>query len=192
MKYPAAVLGAFVASVVLQGCAGLIVGGAATGAAVAHDRRSAGTVLDDQNIELKAADALDSDNALTDRSHINVTSYDRSVLLTGEVANANLRAQAVRLIRGIEGVKRVDDYLVVAPSSSLGERTDDTWITTKVKSALLHVDLPDFDPTRVKVVTEARTVYLLGLVTRREGAAAVRQAGTVSGVKRIVTLFEYI
>lgn len=176
----------------LTGCAAAVVGGAATGVAVAHDRRSPGTVVDDQGIELKAYNLIGSDPQLEASSHINVTSYNLRVLLTGEVTSNALKAKAAELVSDIPKTRRVLNYLVVGPNTALGSRTKDTWLTTKVKSQLFSVEVPDFDATRVKVVTEAQTVFLLGLVNREEGQAAIDVARKVSGVKKVVALFEYL
>jgi len=176
----------------LSGCATAVVGGAATGAAVVHDRRTAGTVVDDQGIELKAYNLIGADSTLDKNSHINVTSYNLNVLLTGEVASNALRTKAAKLVSRAPKARKVLNYLVVGSNTSLGSRTKDTWITTKVKSNLFSIELPNFDPTRVKVVTEAQTVFLLGLVNRKEGSAAISIARKVSGVKKVVALFEYL
>lgn len=177
---------------ILSGCATAVVGGAATGAAMVHDRRTAGTVVDDQSIELKIYNAIGANQRLNDNSHINVTSYNLNVLLSGEVATPALKAEAERLAASTPKVNRVLNHLVVGPNSSLGARTKDTWITTKVKSSLFNVKLEGFDPTRIKVVTEANTVFLMGLVNRQEGSAAINEARQVAGVHRVVALFEYL
>lgn len=181
----------------LTGCAGLIMGGAtagvATGAAMAHDRRTVGTIVEDQAIELKAYDALSQDQELAQRGHLNVTSYNNVVLLSGEVPTPALRKRAEDIVSGIDKVRHVHNELAVAPPSSLASRSSDTWITTKVKTALLQVDgIQDFDPTRVKVVTERGIVYLLGLLRPREAEAVTRTVRRVSGVQKVVKLFEYI
>lgn len=176
----------------VTGCAAAVVGGAATGMSVAHDRRSAGTVVDDESIELKINNAIGASQRLNDHSHINVTSYNYSVLLTGEVGTPALRGEAERIAAATPKVKRVINHLIVGPNSTLGARTKDTWITTKVKSSLFEVKIEGFDPTRIKVVTEAGTVYLMGLVTRKEGSAAINQARRVSDVHKVVALFEYL
>lgn len=181
----------------LSGCAGLVAGGAAagivTGAAVAHDRRTAGTVVEDQAIELKAYDALNQDRELAERGHINVTSYNNIVLLSGEVPTPELRKRAGEIVSRIEKVRHVHNELADAPPSSLASRSTDTWITTKVKTSLLQVDgIRDFDPTRVKVVTERGIVYLLGLLHPREADAVTRTVRRVNGVQKVVKLFEYI
>lgn len=179
----------------LSGCAGLIMGGAtagvATGAAMAHDRRTVGTIVEDQAIELKAYDALNQE--LAQRSHINVTSYNNVVLLSGEVPTPQLRRRAEEIATGIDKVRHVHNELTIAPPSSFASRSTDTWITTKVKTALLQVDgIPDFDPSRVKVVTERGVVYLFGLLRPREAEAVTRTIRRVGGVQKVVKLFEYI
>lgn len=191
MNAPKHFLALLLVTGLLTGCAAAVVGGAATGVSVAHDRRTAGTVVDDQSIELKAYNLIGGDPALDSNSHINVTSYNLKVLLTGEVASNALRSKAATLVSGVPKARQVHNYLVVGPNTSLGSRTKDTWITTKVKSNLFNVEIPDFDPTRIKVVTEAQTVFLLGLVTRQEGQAAINVARQASDVKKVVALFEY-
>ena len=176
----------------VTGCATAVVGGAATGAAVVHDRRTAGTVVDDQGIELKINNAIGASQRLSESSHINVTSYNLTVLLSGEVGTPAMKVEAERLAAATPKVNRVMNHLVVGPNSSLGARTKDTWITTKVKSSLFGIKIEGFDPTRIKVVTEANTVFLMGLVNRQEGSAAINEARQVSGVHRVVALFEYL
>jgi len=192
MKLFSYLIAALISISFISGCATAIVGGAATGAAVVHDRRTAGTVVDDQGIELKINNAIGGNQRLNENAHINVTSYNLSVLLTGEVGTPALKAEAERIAADTQKVKRVINHLVVGPNSSLGSRTKDTWITTKVKSSLFNIKLENFDPTRVKVVTEANTVYLLGLVSRQEGNAAINVARQIEGVHRVVALFEYL
>lgn len=192
MKLFSYLIAALISISFISGCATAVVGGAATGAAVVHDRRTAGTVVDDQGIELKINNAIGGNQRLNENAHINVTSYNLSVLLTGEVGTPALKAEAERIAADTQKVKRVINHLVVGPNSSLGSRTKDTWITTKVKSSLFNIKLENFDPTRVKVVTEANTVYLLGLVSRQEGNAAINVARQIEGVHRVVALFEYL
>ncbi len=184
----------FIATLALvPGCAPVVVGGAATGAAVAHDRRTAGTVLEDQSIELKALARLREDPEIRDQAHINVTSYNLIVLLTGETPTEAMRHRAAEIVRGIDRVRQVHNELRVAAPSSMMSRSSDTLITAKVKTALFGVKgVEGFDPTRVKVVTENGTVYLMGLVRRVEADAAAEAARTVSGVQRVVKLFEYL
>lgn len=177
----------------LAGCAPLVVGGTAAGIGVAHDRRTAGTIVEDQTIELKAYDILSKDPQLAESGHINVTSYNNIVLLSGEVPNPELRARAEQLVSRVDKVRHVHNELDVAAPSSLASRSSDAWITTKVKSSLLQVDgLRDFDPTRVKVVTERGVVYLMGLLYTREADAVVGTVRRVGGVQKVVKLFEYL
>jgi osmotically-inducible protein OsmY len=186
-------LGALAAALVGAGCAPAVVAtGAAAGAYVVHNRRSAGAVVDDQGIELKALDRISNDTSLaaSGQSHINVTSYNGIALMTGEAASAELQQRAVRLVRGIDGVREVHNELVVAAPSSFGERSNDTLLTTKVKSRM--VAEKGFDSTRVKVVTERGVVYLMGIVTEREAYVATELARTTSGVRKVVKVFEYL
>lgn len=187
-----AVAGLLLASLGLQGCAGLVVGGAATGAVVAHDRRSTGTIVDDQIIELKALDSVLSDTQLFEQTNIRVIAYNRNVLVAGQSPSEELARRAYTLVKDISGVRRVHEELEILAPSSLLTRSSDSWISTKTKTGLFKIDgLPDFDPTRVKVVTENGTVFLMGIVTREEGDAATEIARHIRGVQRVVKLFEY-
>jgi len=179
-------------SAILQGCAAAVVGGAATGAAVVHDRRSAGVVLDDQSIELQSMELLAARPEISDHSNISVTSYNKSVLLTGQADNLEVRDKAAGLIGSIEGVRRVINEVQIGPDLSLSDKTQDSYLTGKVKTALFSVKLPDFDPSRVKVVTHGGTVYLMGLLTKQEADAAVEQTRMVGGVQKVVRAFEYV
>jgi osmotically-inducible protein OsmY len=177
------------AALLVSGCVPLVVAGAAGGAAlVATDRRSAGTQLDDEAIELKISNNIGA--GFGDRVHVNATSYNGRVLLTGEVPTADLRDQIVQIVRTTAKVRRVVDELAVMPVSSIGTRTNDSYITSKVKARFVEAN--SFPANRVKVVTEREVVYLMGLVTHAEGDAAAQIAATTSGVVRVVKLFEYI
>lgn len=176
----------------LQGCGAALVGGAVVGASVIHDRRSSGTILDDKNIEFKIVSALNADEDLLQHSGLAATSYNYVVLLTGQAETAARRDRYVKIARNVPLVKRVVDEVEIGPSSTFTEESNDTYITSKVKLDLLNIDIPSFDPGRVKVVTEKGVVYLLGLVTAEEADAVVEKARFVSGVKRVVKIFEYI
>jgi osmotically-inducible protein OsmY len=178
----------------LTGCAGVVIGGAAVGAAsIAHDRRSTGTIVEDQSIEFKVFDQLSKDEELAKNSHINVTSYNKAVLLSGEVATPKQQQKAEDIVRRVENVKYVHNELIIAPPSSLSERSNDALITSKVKASLFQIDgIADFDPTRVKVVTERGTVYLFGLLTQAEAEAVTSTVRRVASVQKVVKLFEYI
>lgn len=175
----------------LTGCAGLLLGGAAVGVSVVHDRRTTGTVVDDQTIELKLQGALNQQ--LPPGNHINVTGYNGTVLLSGEVISDAVRQQAEMISRGIDPpVREVYNELAVAPASTLSSRSNDVLLAAKVKTALFQISITDFDPTRVKVVTERSVVYLIGLVRPNEADEVARVASQVGGVQQVVTLFEYI
>lgn len=169
----------------LGGCVAAAVGGAAaTGVLVANDRRTVGTVTEDQGIEIKAS------SRVGDRGHINYTSYNRLVLLTGEVPTQAAREDAERVTRGVENVRGVYNELQIGPASAISARTNDAYVTSKVKARF--VDGAKFNPVHVKVVTEASVVYLLGIVNRAEADAATEIARTTGGVQKVVRLFEYI
>jgi osmotically-inducible protein OsmY len=191
MKTSRAIALALTAALGLQACVPLGVGGAATGVAVAHDRRSAGTILGDQNIELGIRERI-LDAASLKGSHVNITSYNHIVLLTGEVPSREAGLKAAQIARDTSKVRQVHNELVIAEPSSLAARGNDSLITSGVKTLLLKVDLPGFDPTRIKVVTERNVVYLMGLVTPAEADAASEQARQVSGVSKVVRLFEMV
>lgn len=184
--------GALLLALSLSGCAGLLVSGAATGISVAHDRRTTGSVVDDQTIEFKVSNQLTL--KLPPGNQIGVTSYNGAVLLTGEASSAQARQRAEVIARGIEPpVRVVYNELVVGRPSSLSSQGNDAVITTKVKAALFQITtIPDFDPSRVKVITARSVVYLMGLVKPAEADAAADVASRVEGVRQIVTLFEYI
>lgn len=177
----------------LQGCAAAVVTGAATGAAAIHDRRTTGAVLDDQAIEFRAARKLNSDDDVDQQTHISVTSYNYRVLLTGEAPTAELRNRAIELVRTVPNVRQVINEVAIAAPSSLTSRGNDTVLTAQVKASLTNIKgFPGFDLTRVKVVTEDASTYLMGLVTRAEADAVVETARRVGGVQRVVKVFEYL
>ncbi len=150
-------------------------------------------MLEDQSIEIKAVSALRNDRVLDAQSHFNVTSYNNVVLLTGETASQELRERAGKHVADVEKVRSVHNELKVGAPSTMLARSNDTLITSKVKSSLLSVKGIDrFDPTRVKVVTEAKVVYLMGLLSRAEADAVTETVRQVGGVERVVKIFEYV
>ncbi|HUR87693.1 MAG TPA: BON domain-containing protein [Ramlibacter sp.] len=171
----------------LSACAPLIIGGAAVGAMVAVDRRSSGAQIEDETIELKGATRL---RDLGDRAHVNVTSYNRQVLLTGEVPSEQARLQAEQVVTRIDNVKGTVNELAVLPPSTLGQRSSDTLITAKIKASF--IDEKDLYVGAFKIVTERGVVYLQGRVTQHEADKATQLARTVSGVQRVVRIFEII
>jgi osmotically-inducible protein OsmY len=176
----------------LQGCVPVVLTGAGVGASVIHDRRTTGTVLDDEHIELEGAELLHNHPDITEHSRMAVTSYNLVVLLTGQAETQQISNRFAELISRLPKVKRVMNEVTVGPVESFARESEDGLITSRVKLALLGVKLPEFDPTRVKVVTEAGTVYLMGLVTPAEAEAAVQKTRYVPGVKQVVKIFEYI
>jgi len=183
----------FLSSTLLSGCVPVVlVGGAAATASIAHDRRTTGTIVEDQAIELRIRNALGKDEDISKQTHINVTSYNAIVLLSGEAPSQTLRTRAGEIARSDKQVRRVHNEIQIAAPSSAMTRSSDSWITTKVKSSLVGLDIKGFDPSRVKVVTENGTVFLMGMVYHKEADAVVARTQQVSGVQRIVKLFEYL
>lgn len=176
----------------LGGCVVAAVGGAATAGSAAHDRRSFGTVINDENIEYSVTDALYSKPEIKRSDRIKVVSVNGMVLLAGEIDTQEKKDFAGEIASRIEDVKQVVNELVVTDTiAGVGTRASDSWLTTRVKTALFGVDLKGFDPTRVNVTTASGRVYLQGMVTMAEGEAAAQQASTVSGVKQVIKVFEY-
>jgi len=177
---------------VLGGCAPALIVGTGTAASAAHDRRTLGSFVEDQNIELKAYDILTKNAVVHGESNISVTSYNGIVLLSGQTPSAETRAKAEELIKSIPKLRKIHNELDIAAPSSLGIRSSDTWVTTKVKTNLFKVKgHQDFDPSRVKVITENGTVFLMGLVNRVEADDVVEVVRNIGGVQRVVKVFEY-
>ncbi len=172
----------------LTACAPLVVGGAAVGALVAIDRRTSGAQLEDEGIELRAASRIRE--ALGDRVHVNTTSYNRQVLLTGEVPNDAARQQVEQIVSRVENVRSVVNELAVLGNTTLTQRSNDVLITGKVRASL--VDAKDLYAGAFKVVTERGTTYLMGRVTQREADRATAITRTVGGVQKVVRIFEII
>ncbi|HAP81926.1 MAG TPA: osmotically-inducible protein OsmY, partial [Enterobacteriaceae bacterium] len=175
----------------LQGCvAAAVVGTAAVGTKAATDPRSVGTQVDDGTLELRVNSALSKDQQVKKDARINVTAYQGKVLLTGQSPNTELASRAKQIAMGVEGATEVYNEVRQGQPIGLGTASTDTWITTKVRSQLLASDL--VKSSNVKVTTENSEVFLLGLVTEREGKAAADIASHVSGVKHVTTAFTYI
>ena len=186
---PVATLSLCCAAVVsLQGCVELAVGSAVVGSIAATDRRTFGAQTEDKAIALKGENRLS--RALGDAAHVNVNAFNRRALLTGEVASEDARQTAEREVRAIDGVVAVSNEIQIAGQSNFSARSNDALITTKVKASF--VDSKDVYASAFKVVTEAGTVYLMGRVTQGEGARAAEVASGVSGVRKVVKVFEYI
>jgi osmotically-inducible protein OsmY len=177
------------AAAALPGCAALLVGGAVVGSAVvATDRRSSGTQIDDQAIELKSGPRIKE--LVGSRGHVNVVSYNRVVLITGEVPTDQDKAALEQAITQIEHVRSVVSELAVMPPSDLADRSNDTFLTSKAKASLIEAS--DISATSFKVLTERGTVYLMGRVTEREAERATEVVRSIRGVQKVVRVVETI
>ena len=172
----------------LSACFPIIVGGAVVGTMVAIDRRTSGVQLDDQNIELSASSGVS--NKFGERVHVNITSYNFRVLLTGEVPTLEDKRLVEQIVTGQKNVKSVVNELAVQGNTSLSQRSNDTWLTGRVKAALL--DAKDLNVNAFKVVTERGIVYLMGIVTQREADRASQVVRSIGGVQKVVRVFEII
>ncbi len=178
-------------SLFIGGCSTMKAGGAEiTGLSLLNDRRSRDAILADETIEDRAAAKLNAYYDLRDKCHFNITAYNGAVLVTGDTPKEEFRDRIIDIVRIIPNVKLVHDKLTIDSPSPLNFRATDALITGKVKTALTQI--PGFDASWVKVITEQRAVYLMGLVHRNEGAAAIEAARHQSDVKQIITVFEYI
>ena len=172
----------------LQGCELALIGaGAGAAYSTIEDRRSSGTQLDDDAIELRAGSRIV--DRFADKVHVNVAAFNRAALITGEVPDEAARAEVEKIVQGVPNVRGVTNEAQLAPITSFGERTNDSLITAQVKTRYLRANA--FNPVHVKVVTEAGVVYLMGVVTEREADDAVDIARTTSGVRKVVKIFEY-
>jgi osmotically-inducible protein OsmY len=172
----------------MSACAPILVASVAGSALVATDRRTSGTQLEDETIELRASSKVR--DMFGEKVHVNVTSYNRQVLLTGEVPSDKERQAVAGIVEKVENVKSVVNELSVMPNASLGSRSNDLVVTGKIKASL--VDSRDLFANAFKVVTERNTVYLMGRVTQREADSATQVIRNVSGVNKVVRLFEII
>lgn len=180
---------ALVASVAgLSGCFPLVMGGALTTVMVATDRRTSGTVVEDNGIQLKASNRISE--SLGERGHVNVTSYSRQVLLTGEVPSEQDKQLVEKIVANVENVRSVLNELAVMGNSTLGQRSSDALVTSRVKSNL--VDAKDLYANAFKVTTERGVVYLMGRVTQREANRATEVVTATSGVQKLVRILEII
>jgi osmotically-inducible protein OsmY len=186
---PLASIAAALLAGALAGCAPLIVGGAAVGTAmVVTDRRTSGVQVDDETIELRAVARLKE--ALGDRAHVNVSSYNRQVLLTGEAPTDAMRQQAEQVVSRVDNVRSVVNEIAVMAPTTLTQRSNDTYITGKVRASF--VDASDLQSNAFRVVTERGNVYLMGRVSQREADRATSIARQISGVQRVVRIFEVL
>ena len=193
MHFFRALLAITLITTLLGGCAAVVVTGAATGANAAHDRRTLGAYIDDEGIELKARLAITEDKELYSQVHVNFISINGVVLLVGQAPTEAMRMKIEELTRGVEKVRVVHNEMTIAAPNSYMTRSSDSLITAKVKGSLFGIKGHEgFDPTRVKVVTENGIVYLMGILFRSEADTVATKASRVSGVQKVVKLFEYL
>ena len=172
----------------LSGCAAAVVAGGAGTALLANDRRTSGAYVEDETIETRGENRIRAQ--FGEQVHVNITSFNRQVLLSGEVPDAATQAKVALVVGAIDNVRRVFNESALRPISSLADRSADAVITSDIKARM--VTAQEFSANHIKVTTEAGVAYLLGLVTPAEGEAAARLTARVRGVKRVVTLFEYL
>ncbi|MDX2164201.1 MAG: BON domain-containing protein [Gammaproteobacteria bacterium] len=175
----------------LQGCVVVAAAGAGAAgtAAVVNENRSMNAISDDSNIEYTAGSEINQNPALNENSHISVVSFNHAVLLVGQVPSDSVKEQVQSLVQSLPKVSRVYNQLQVRPETTMTQRTKDTWITTKVKANMLSEK--GLHSGQIKVVTENKVVYLLGIVSKHQAQLASDVARRVSGVQRVVTLFQY-
>ncbi|MHA7848675.1 division/outer membrane stress-associated lipid-binding lipoprotein [Serratia sp. D1N4] len=178
-------------ALLLQGCVGaVVVGSAAVATKTATDPRSVGTQVDDGTLEARVENALSKDQQLKKEARVVATAYQGKVLLTGQAPNSELASRAKQIALGVDGAVEVYNEIRQGTPVSLGTASSDTWITTKVRSQLLTSDT--VKSSNVKVTTENGEVFLLGLVTQKEGQSAAQIASQISGVKHVTTAFTYV
>ncbi len=176
--------------VLLQGCAAAVVAGTASAVTAANDRRTIGSQIDDNNIEIKASIALSEVERLEKFANISAVSVNGIVLLVGQVANEEMRNEAQRTIEGVSGIRKIHNQIRIGSNTGITTQTHDSWLTSKVKAQLLTAK--DISSNNIKVVTENAEVFLMGLVSDSESTQAVNIARNVSGVERVIKVFEYL
>jgi osmotically-inducible protein OsmY len=177
------------ATPLLTGCVAAVASTAILGTDMATDRRTSGSYIEDQTIELKSSKAISDDDELDQSSNINVTSFNRVVLLVGQAPNEKLRNTASEIVRKIDNVRKVHNEIRISAPGSILSSTRDTWITTKAKSLMLAEK--NFSSGHIKIITENGELFLMGLVTRAEADKAIAIVRNIDGVDRVVQAFEY-
>ena len=180
--------GAVLSLLTLTACAPLIIGGAVTAVALTEDRRTGGAFVDDETIENRALIKVKS--RFGDQVHVNITSYNRHLLLSGEASSDTVKRGVEDEVSTVPGIKRIFNEMVVGPQAGVIAVSNDTRLTTIIKTRFLEANR--VQANHVKVVTEAKVVFLMGIVKRTEADAATQLASTTSGVARVVRLFEYL
>ncbi len=175
---------------ILQGCVTAAVVGVVGGAAIANDNRSIGKLIDDQKIELTAHAKLAEVEGLAKNTNLQVVSVNGKVLIVGQAPNSYLKNLAIKTLNNVDGIEQIHDQIRISNTIAVTTKSNDIWLTSKVKTALFGSD--DVDATNIKVVTENGEVFLLGLVRASEANAAVDVARNIGGVNRVFKMFEYI
>ncbi len=175
---------------ILSGCTAAVVGGAVAGTSVVLDKRTTGDYVEDQNIKAKFTRLYYQDKQLAEQTHINITSYNRQILITGEVPTEQDKQKLSHMANQIKNVRNHFNEVSINQPSSMSTRTNDSYLTSKIKTSIFtHMD--ELDGAQVKVVTESGSVFLMGLVTREQGNQITEITRTTNGVKRVIKLFEY-
>lgn len=174
----------------LQGCAAAVVAGTAGAVTAANDRRTLGSQIDDNNIEIKSGIAINDVERLKDHANLNAISVNGIVLLIGQVANQEMKNEAQTAVEGIDGIRKIHNQIRIGSNISMSTKTHDSWLTSKVKTQLLTTE--NISSNNIKVITENGEVFLMGLVSDAEANTAVDVARNVSGVERVIKVFEYL
>jgi osmotically-inducible protein OsmY len=174
----------------LTGCVAAVATTALVGTDMATDRRTSGSYIEDQTIELKSVQAISDNDELDQSSNISITSFNRVVLLVGQAPNEKLRNTASEIVRKIDNVRKVHNEIRISAPGSILSSTNDTWITTKAKSLMLAEK--NFASGHIKIITENGEIFLMGLVSRAEADKAITIVRNIDGVERVVQAFEYI
>jgi len=176
--------------VLLQGCAAAVVAGTAGAVTAANDRRTLGSQIDDNNIEIKSNLAISEVSRLDNHANLSVISVNGIVLLVGQVANQEMKGEAFRAIENVSGIRKIHNQIRIGSNIGMTTQTHDSWLTSKVKAKLLATE--NLSSNNIKVVTENGEVFLMGLVSNSEANTAVNVARNVSGVERVIKVFEYL
>lgn len=180
----------FAVTLLLQGCAGVMLAGAGTGIGSITDRRAVSTQVSDQTVDMRATHRLGTTNPLWADSRVVVITTNGKSLLVGQTPTQEYSQQAEAVVKGVPGVTEVFNELRITAPLDITARSQDTWLTSKVKSTLLAEK--NIDGTKVKVVTENSEVFLIGLVTQKEADISVQLARNIAGVKQVITVFEFV
>ncbi|MCU7836415.1 MAG: BON domain-containing protein [gamma proteobacterium symbiont of Taylorina sp.] len=175
----------------LSGCTAAVIGGVAAGTSVALDKRTTGDYVEDQNIKMKFTHLYYQDDLLNEKSHINVTSYNLHVLITGEVESKKQKQALSKIAENIKNIRQYYNEVVIGQPTSFTSRSNDSYLTGKIKTSVF-TSMSELDGAQVKVVTENGSVFLMGLVTQKQGNQITEITRTTQGVKRVIKLFEYV